>query len=153
MDKKLLTGIRRYRLAITWMLRLTFIFLLAASGVGKLLNGRKAGQFLVALTNSHPAMERWADGFIIGLSIFEIILAGSLLHRRSIRIGLSILSGILVLFSGALIAVLVRDVPLRSCGCLGAFGGEMSLEIALLRNLVLLVAALGCYLLLITYVV
>lgn len=138
----------KYRLAITWMLRLTFVVLLTASGVGKLLDGREAGQFLVALTNSHPTMERRADDFIIGLSIFEIMVAAFLLHRKSVRMGLSILSGVLVLFSVALVSALIREVPMNSCGCFGSFGGEMSIEIALLKNLIFLIATMACYLLL-----
>lgn len=134
-----------YRLAFAWILRLAFMILLVNSGVGKLLDGREASQFLVALTDSHSVAEKWADDFIIGLSIFEIVLAGSLLQRRSVRIGLSVLSGILVVFSLALAIMLARDVPLDSCGCFGAFGEEMTVEIALLRNLILLVAVMGCY--------
>lgn len=138
----------KYRLAITWVLRLTFVVLLTASGVGKLLDGREAGQFLVAFTNSPPTMERWADDFIIGLSIFEIVVAAFLLHRKSARMGLSILSGVLALFSVVLVSALIREVPMNSCGCFGFFGGEISIEIVLLKNLILLIATMACYLLL-----
>ncbi|MDZ7291868.1 MAG: hypothetical protein ONB44_16370 [candidate division KSB1 bacterium] len=131
-------------------MRLAIVVLLFISGAGKLLDGREASQFLIALANSHPVAEKWADDFISGLSIFEIVLAGSLLHRKSVRIGLSVLSGILVVFSIALAMMLARNVPLDSCGCSGAFGGELTIEIALLRNLILLVAVVGCYLLLAT---
>jgi hypothetical protein len=137
----------KYRLAITWILRLTFAVLLTASGIGKLLDGREASQFLIALANSHPVAEKWADDFIRVLSVFEIVLAGSLLHRKSLRVGLSVLSGMLVLFSVALAIPLTRDVPLDSCGCSGAFGEEMTIETALLKNSILLVAVMGCYLL------
>lgn len=121
-----------YRLAIVWILRLVLVVFLVISGTGKLLDRHEASQFIVTLTHSHPVVEQQADSLIIGLSIFEIVLAGSLLHRGSARIGLFVLSGILVLFSGVLVVVLVRDGSLHSCGCFGAFGGEMSLEIALL---------------------
>jgi hypothetical protein len=136
-----------YRLGLAWVVRLILAMALMASGLGKFLDGREAARFLVSLTNSHPVAEKWADAFIIGLSILEIALAGALLHHRSVRIGLAILSGILALFSGILAVALVRDVSIDSCGCFGGLGGEMSLERALLRNLSLL-AASGCYLLL-----
>ncbi|MCI0618802.1 hypothetical protein L0244_37990 [bacterium] len=132
------------------MLRLILAVLLVISGIGKLLDRHVASQFIVTLTNSNPLVEQRADGLVIGLSIFEIALAGSLLHRSSVRIGLFILSGILVLFSGILVMVLVRGGSLGSCGCFGIFGEELSLEIALLRNLILLIATLGCYLLLVS---
>jgi hypothetical protein len=138
------------RLALAWMLRLAFAIVLTVSGIGKLLDQHQASRFIVTLTNSNPVIEQRADGLVIGLSIFEIALAGSLLHRRSVRVGLSILSGILVLFSGVQSLMLVRGTSLDSCGCFGAFGGEMSLELALLRNLLLLAAASGCYLLLVS---
>ena len=137
-----------YRLIFSWILRLTFVVFLVISGIGKFLDGREAGQFLIGLTNAHPVAEKWADDFISGWSIFEIVLAGSLIHPRSVHFGLSILSGILVVFSAALAVMLARDVPLDACGCLGAFGEEMTIETALLRNLILLVAVTGCYLLL-----
>ncbi len=140
----------RHRRAIAWMLRLILAILLAITGIGKLLDRHEASQFIVTLTNANPVVEKRGDALIIGLSIFEIVLAGALLHRRSVRIGLLIFSGILALFSSAMGIVLVRGRSLDSCGCFGAFGGEMSLEIALLRNLLLLVAALGCYLLLVS---
>ena len=132
------------------MLQLILAVLLVISGIGKLLDRHEANQFIVTLTNSNLVMEQRADGLVIGLSIFEIALAGSLLYRSSVRIGLFILSGVLVLFSGILVMVLVRDGSFHSCGCFGAFSGEMSLEIALLRNLILLIATLGCYLLLVS---
>lgn len=140
----------KYRLAIAWLLRLVLVVFLVISGIGKLLDRHEASQFIVTLANSNPIVEQRADGLIFGLSIFEIALAGSLLVRRSVRIGLIILSGILVLFSGALVMVLLHPGSLISCGCFGVFGGEMSLEIALLRNSLLLATALGCYLLLVT---
>jgi hypothetical protein len=138
----------KYRLAFAWILRLAFVALLTISGIGKLLDGREASQFLIALANSHPIVKKWAAHFIIGLSVIEIVLACSLLAQKSVRIGLTILSGILVLFSAALTLILVRDVPIDACGCFGSWGGEISVEIALIKNLILLFAVLGCTLLL-----
>jgi len=138
----------KHRLAFAWILRLAFVALLTISGIGKLLDGREASQFLVALTNFHPLVKKWAAHFILGLSVIEIVLACSLLAQRSVRIGLTILSGILVLFSAALIVMLMRDIPIGACGCFGSLGGEISVEIALIKNLILLVAVIGCSLLL-----
>lgn len=140
----------RHRLAFAWILRLILAVLLVISGIGKLLDQHRTSQFIVTLTHANPVVEQRADGLVIGLSLFEIALAVTLLHRRSVRIGLLILSGILVLFSGVLIAVLARDGSIDPCGCFGAFGGEMSLELALLRNLILLITTLVCYLLLVS---
>jgi len=140
----------KYRLAFAWILRLAFVALLTISGIGKFFDGREASQFLIALANSHPLVKKWSVHFIIGLSVIEIVLACSLLAQRSVRIGLTILSGILVLFSAALTVILVRDVPIDNCGCFGSLGGEISVEIALIKNLILLVAVIGCYLLLVS---
>lgn len=148
MTNSLFTWSTNYRRHLAWALRLTLVAMLMVSGAGKLLDSREASQFLIALANSHPVAEKWADDFIMGLSILEIVLAGSLFHRKSVRIGLTVLSGMLFVFSVALAIMLARDVPLESCGCSGAFGGEMAIETALLRNLILLVAVMGSYLLL-----
>lgn len=141
-----------------WVLRLLLAAVFAVSGVGKLLNADGAVQLLDIVVD-HVG---WGRGEISNstlavvvhiVSAAEIALAALLTFAsaRWLSFVLVVTLVLLGVFSALLAALLWGGVQLASCGCSGAFdvlwGGGMRVEMALLRNLVLVALALVAWML------
>jgi hypothetical protein len=140
------------------VLRLLLAAVFAVSGVGKLLNADGAVQLLDIVVD-HVG---WGRGEISNstlavvvhiVSAAEIALAALLTFAsaRWLSFVLVVTLVLLGVFSALLAALLWGGVQLASCGCSGAFdvlwGGGMRVEMALLRNLVLVALALVAWML------
>jgi|SRR5882724_3426838 len=102
-----------------------------------------AGKVAELLSSAAINYERWRWPATIGVIAAEIIIAGLLIVRRTMRLGALLAALMLMGFSGfALYYVYVLHGEPLECGC---FGGIIASQLGLktaLRNLLLLIPAL-----------
>ena len=101
-----------------------------------------AGNVAELLSAAAINYERWRWPVTIGVIAAEVIVAGLLVVRRTVRLGALMAALLLIGFSGfALYYVYILHGEPLECGCFGGIiGSQLGLKTAL-RNLVLLVPA------------
>ncbi|MCU0426101.1 MAG: DoxX family protein [Candidatus Kapabacteria bacterium] len=112
---------------------------LLVSGVGKLIDASAAVNFLTYLfasMNKPPPIA--PETLMVVLSVTEIVLALLILTGRLLKPALLVLNLMLGGFT-VILAGSVGESTVPSCGCSGVFDFGMPLEMALARNIVLMV--------------
>jgi hypothetical protein len=143
---------------ITRSICLLLAAVFALSGVGKLLNADGAVQLAGLVAEQVGFVRGGAHSslrvVVQMLSVAELVLAGLLVwsaaHGTRVWVLLTTVA-MLGGFSALLAALMLGGVQVVSCGCSGVFdtlwGGGLSIEAALMRNLVLMALAFAAWML------
>jgi hypothetical protein len=99
-------------------------------------------RFADAVQGYRMVPEAWVGSVAAGLAVTEAILGGLLLGGVYVPIAATFTTFLLLVFSLA-VALNLRRGRRIACGCLGALGGRVVSGVVLLRNAVLVVAALA----------
>lgn len=131
-----------FQAAVYWMSRLGLSGVFIYAAVPKILSPQ---DFADALAAYHILPRQVINLWALGLPFFELISGLLVLTGCYFRIGLLSIMSLLVIFLGAILAALLRGLPIN-CGCFGAeswFGS--GLWISIFRDLVLLAGAVYAY--------
>jgi uncharacterized membrane protein YphA (DoxX/SURF4 family) len=113
--------------------------ILLVSGVGKLIDASAAVRFLeYLLSTMNKTLPIASQTLMVGLSVLEIALGTAFLIGRFLKPAMFLTSVLLGAFTVTL-AGAMGDNSVPTCGCSGAFDFGMPLEMALVRNTVLMV--------------
>jgi len=122
---------------ITIRIILGGVFLL--SGLGKLIDSSDARYLVELLATKYYVLIEYATPIITTVSIIELLLAVFLLWGKRIKITLAasflLILGFTIIFG----YFFLEGQQIASCGCFGAFGLSTSLDITLLRNIILMI--------------
>ncbi len=139
--------LQRHIPLLLWAVRLALGGVLLFSGVGKLLDPSTAQNFVETVAREVEVLSVFTAlpllRVVQGFAVLELVIAALLVVGIQARQAFLALLSIVVLFTIALGALYLRGEQVPTCGCFGAFGGEMTLEVALLRNLVLMALILA----------
>jgi uncharacterized membrane protein YphA (DoxX/SURF4 family) len=114
--------------------------ILLVSGVGKVLDATSTIELTrYAFTHFGATSPANPHEIVIAVSVLEIVLGTLLLTKKYLHITLRATSLILLGFTALLTFILFDSTTtISSCGCSGAFDVGMSVEMALVRNLVMM---------------
>jgi hypothetical protein len=137
---------RQWKNNLTLILRVLFIILMLATGIGKLLD--------------IPGFAKVIEAYQIGLSSYFAIAIGFSLAMFEFQLGVhlirkpeSVLSGFLLTFmhlgyTALAIITLARGIPIENCGCFGVFlARPMTIQTIFEDLFLVLLSALFWYLL------
>ncbi len=131
--------------AVTFFTRLVLGLLFVYAGAIKIwdVGGMQwsAPQFAADIANFRLVGGDFAILLAIFLPWVEIVAGVALILRRLYPGALAVLTGLMLVFTGAVASALARGLDVR-CGCFGKAGAETDLPLALARDLVLLGALL-----------
>jgi uncharacterized membrane protein YphA (DoxX/SURF4 family) len=126
-------------LSVLVVIRYALGTILLVSGVGKLIDASAAVHFLEYLLSvMNKTLPVASQTLVLCLSVLEIMLGVAFLSGRFLKPTMVVTNILLGLFTGMLINA-TGNSSIPTCGCSGAFDFGMPLEMALGRNIVLMV--------------
>lgn len=127
--------------AMTFFTRLLIGLLFVYAGALKVWdvggNQWASPQFAIDISNFRMVPGDFAILLAVFLPWVEIMAGAALVFRRLYVGGLTVLTILMLIFSGAIIQAMVRGLNVN-CGCFGDKGGGTDLPLALLRDAALL---------------
>jgi uncharacterized membrane protein YphA (DoxX/SURF4 family) len=125
-------------LSVLVVIRYALGTILLVSGVGKLIDASAAVHFLeYLLSTMNTTLPVAPQTLLLGLSVLEIVLGVAFLSGRFLKPALFCTGVLLVAFT-VMLALASGDGNIPTCGCSGALDFGMPLEMALGRNIVLM---------------
>lgn len=126
-------------LSVLVVIRYALGTVLLVSGVGKLLDASAAVHFLEYLLSvMNKTLPVASQTLLLGLSVLEIVLSMAFLSGNFLKPAL-FGTGVLLAAFTVVLALASSHSSVPTCGCSGALDFGMPLEMALGRNIVLMV--------------
>jgi uncharacterized membrane protein YphA (DoxX/SURF4 family) len=126
-------------LTLRVVLGIVFLF----SSIGKLINSGDARYLVELMATKFYWLIEYTGPIVLGITIFELLLAVMLLWGKKIRWTLSISLLLIVFFSGVLSYFYVQGFGIKTCGCFGAFDIGGGITFGLFKNLILIILIAG----------
>lgn len=108
------------------------------SGVGKIMESSLAEHVIMLVTEDfRPFMPISPRTLALGVSVIEIVIGGLMIANKCIIQAVMASCVVLLVFMLPLGELIFKGLNVAECGCSGVFDFGMSVQVALVRNIVL----------------